>query len=37
MAVAESGDVCTTMTVEESIVTVDVSEGATWTVLISSA
>ena len=37
MAVALSVDVCATNVVEESIVAVDVSEGVTCTVLISSA
>jgi hypothetical protein len=37
MAVALSVDVCTTIVVEESIVTVDVSDGVIWTVLISLA
>jgi len=37
MAVALSVDVCTINVLEESITTVDVSEGATCTVLISSA
>ena len=37
VAVALSVDVCTINVVEEFIVAVDVSDGVTWTVVISSA